>query len=82
MNDNNIKTLKQIQEEIKNYPTPVDHHDTYFDFLLSERDRITKAAVGVMQRIIMETELINEENAPTHTHGGGVQDYEYDKDER
>ena len=77
-----IKTLKQIQEEIKNYPTPVDHHDTYFDFLIFERDRLTKAAVGVMQRIIKEMELIDEENAPTHTHGGGVQDYEYDKDER
>ena len=83
--ETNIKTLKQIQEEIKNYPTPVDHHDTYFDFLLFERDRLTKeSAVGETpgRRIIMETELIDEENAPTHTHGGGVQDYEYDEDER
>ena len=86
-----FKSLQQIQEEIKNYPTPVDHNDIYFDFLLSERDRLTKetpwltkeSTDGDGRRIIMEMELIDEENAPEHTHGGGGQsDYEYDEDEQ
>jgi len=53
-----IKTLQQIQEEIKNYPTPVAPCDTHFNFLLSERDRLTKeSAVGKGRRIIMEEEI-------------------------
>ena len=43
------------------------------EFLLSERDRLTKesARQETEQLIIMEMELIDEENAPEHSGGRG-----------
>ena len=33
-------TLKEINEEIRNYPTPIAGCDTYFNWLLEERRRL------------------------------------------
>ena len=33
-------TLKEINEEIRNYPTPIAGCDTHFNWLLEERGRL------------------------------------------
>ena len=37
-----VKRLQSIKDEIKHYPTPIAGCDEQFNFLLSERDRLTK----------------------------------------
>ena len=36
----NKKTYRSVIDEILSYPTPIADCDSYFDFLLSERDRL------------------------------------------
>ena len=36
-----VERLRRIKDEIKHYPTPIAGCDEQFDFLLSERDRLT-----------------------------------------
>jgi hypothetical protein len=37
-----VKRLQSIKDEIKDYPTPIAGCDEQFNFLLSERDRLTE----------------------------------------
>jgi hypothetical protein len=37
-----VKALQCIKGEIRHYPTPIAHCDEQFNFLLSERDRLSK----------------------------------------
>jgi len=37
-----VERLQSIKEEIKHYPTPIAGCDEQFNFLLSERDRLTQ----------------------------------------
>ena len=37
-----VKRLQSIKDEIKHYPTPIAGCDEQFNFLLSERDRLTE----------------------------------------
>ena len=37
-----VKRLQSIKDEIKHYPTPIAGCDEQFNFLISERDRLTK----------------------------------------
>ena len=36
-----VERLQWVKDEIKHYPTPIAGCDEQFDFLLSERDRLT-----------------------------------------
>ena len=36
-----IERLQSVKDEIKHYPTPIAGCDEQFNFLLSERDRLT-----------------------------------------
>jgi hypothetical protein len=36
-----VERLQRIKDEIKHYPTPIVGCDEQFNFLLSERDRLT-----------------------------------------
>ena len=37
-----VERLQRIKDEIKHYPTPIAGCDEQFNFLLSERDRLTQ----------------------------------------
>ena len=37
-----VERLQQVKDEIKHYPTPIAGCDEQFNFLLSERDRLTQ----------------------------------------
>ena len=37
-----LERLQSVKDEIKHYPTPITGCDEQFDFLLSERDRLTE----------------------------------------
>ena len=37
-----VERLQRIKDEIKHYPTPITGCDEQFNFLLSERDRLTQ----------------------------------------
>ena len=36
-----VERLQRVKDEIKHYPTPIAGCDEQFNFLLSERDRLT-----------------------------------------
>ena len=37
-----VERLQRVKDEIKHYPTPIAGCDEQFNFLLSERDRLTQ----------------------------------------
>jgi len=37
-----IDSLQSLREQLKHYPTPIAHCDEQFNFLISERDRLTE----------------------------------------
>ena len=37
-----LERLQRVKDEIKHYPTPIAGCDKQFDFLLSERERLTQ----------------------------------------
>ena len=37
-----VERLQRVKDEIKHYPTPIAGCDEQYNFLLSERDRLTQ----------------------------------------
>ena len=48
-----MKTLEEINEELKNYPSPITGCDAQYSFLLSEKNRLEREAQG-----LEETEIV------------------------
>ena len=44
-----VERLQSIKDEIKYYPTPIAGCDEQFNFLLSERDRLTEELNNIQE---------------------------------
>ena len=49
-----VKRLQSIKDKIKHYPTPIAGCDEQFNFLLSERDRLTEELNNILNGWLRE----------------------------